>query len=89
MTEFGQKVSKISAMMKVTCEMAQEARCIGIFVMFVAKKFLWTLTESGQPCDRAYFCEVIPQKHVIPFPRRPINVLDTNKIAYLHDKAPA
>ncbi|CAF3860747.1 unnamed protein product [Rotaria sp. Silwood1] len=44
--------------------------------------------EEGQSWDGAYFREIILQKHVIPFLRNPTNVLDTNEVIFLHDKAP-
>ncbi|CAF5153331.1 unnamed protein product, partial [Rotaria sp. Silwood1] len=52
------------------------------------KKLLWVLKEHGQSCDGAYFRGNRLQEHVIPFLRDPINVLDTNKVILLHDKAP-
>ena len=69
-------------------EMVQNARCIGIFVMFTAKKLLWVLKEDGQSWDGAYFREIILEKHVITFLCNPINVLDKNEVIFLHDKAP-
>jgi hypothetical protein len=69
-------------------EMVQNARCIGIFVMFTAKKLLWVLKKDGQSWDGAYFRGIILQKHGIPFLRNPMNVLDTNEVIFLHDKAP-
>ncbi|CAF1253854.1 unnamed protein product [Didymodactylos carnosus] len=56
--------------------------------MFTAKKLLWVLKEDGQSWDGAYFRKIILQKHVIPFLRNPINVIDTNEVIFLHDKAP-
>ncbi len=47
-----------------------------------------SLGPEGQSWDGAYFREIILQKHVIPFLRNPINVLDTNEVIFLHDKAP-
>ena len=70
------------------CEIVQNARCIGIFVMCTAKKLLWVLKEEGQAWDGAYFREVILLKHVISFLRNPVNVLDTNEVIVLHDKIP-
>jgi transposase len=69
-------------------EMVQDTKCIGIFVMFTAKKLLWILKEQGQSWDGVYFREIILQQHVIPFLRDPNNVLDTNEVTFLHDKAP-
>ncbi|CAF4830585.1 unnamed protein product, partial [Rotaria sp. Silwood2] len=40
-------------------EMVQGARCIGIFLMFTAKKLLWVLKEHGQSWDGVYFREII------------------------------
>ena len=46
------------------------------------------LKDDGQSWDGAYsFREVILQKHVIPFLHNPVNVLDTNELILLHDKA--
>jgi hypothetical protein len=68
--------------------MVRDATCIGIFVMFTAKKLLCVLKEQGQSLDGVYFREIILQEHVIPFLRDPINVLDTNEFVFLHDKVP-
>ncbi|CAF3863544.1 unnamed protein product [Rotaria sp. Silwood1] len=43
--------------------------------------------EQGQSWDGAYFREIILQQHVIPFLRDPNNVLDTDEVIFLHDKA--
>lgn len=69
-------------------EMVQNAKCIGIFVMFTAKKLLLVMKEDGQSWNRAYFREIILEKHVIPFLRNPDNVLETNEVIFLHDNAP-
>ncbi|CAF1517894.1 unnamed protein product [Didymodactylos carnosus] len=56
--------------------------------MFTAKNLLWVLKEDGQSWNGAYFREIILQKHVTSFLRNPINILDTNEVIFLHDKAP-
>ncbi|CAF2973001.1 unnamed protein product [Rotaria sp. Silwood2] len=56
--------------------------------MFTAKKLLWALKEHGQSWDGAYFRGIILQQHVISFFRDPTNVLETNEVIFLHDKAP-
>ncbi|CAF1317657.1 unnamed protein product [Rotaria sordida] len=56
--------------------------------MFTAKRLLWVLKEHGQSWDGAYFREILLQQHVIPFLRDPANVLDTDEVIFLHDKAP-
>ncbi|CAF4570073.1 unnamed protein product, partial [Rotaria sp. Silwood2] len=44
--------------------------------------------EQGQSWDGAYFRGIILQQHVIPFLRDPTNVLDTDEVTFLDDKAP-
>ncbi|CAF1388175.1 unnamed protein product [Rotaria sp. Silwood1] len=56
--------------------------------MFTAKKLLWVLKEHGQSWDGAYFRDTILRQQVIPFLRDSSNVLDTNEVIFLHDKAP-
>ena len=68
--------------------MVQNARCVGIFVMFTTKTLTWALKEQGQSWDGVYFREIILQQHVIPFLRDPNNVLNTNEVIFLHDKVP-
>jgi hypothetical protein len=69
-------------------EMIHNARCIVVFIMFTAKKLLWVLKEHGQSWDGAYFRRTILQQHAISFFRDPANILDTNEVIFLHDKAP-
>ena len=69
-------------------EMVQNARCIGIFLMFTAKQPLWVLKEYRQSSDGVYFRQIILRQHVIPFLHDPINVLHTNAVIFLRDKAP-
>ncbi|CAF0900670.1 unnamed protein product [Rotaria sordida] len=51
------------------------------------QRLLWVLKEHGQSWDGAYFREIILPQHVIPFLRDPANVLDTDEVIFLHDKA--
>ena len=83
----GKNIEDISTNEKYR-EMVPNARCIGIFVIFTIKKLLWILKEQRQSWDGAYFREIILQQHVISFLRDPSNVLDTNEVIFLHDKAP-
>ncbi|CAF2909811.1 unnamed protein product [Rotaria sp. Silwood2] len=69
-------------------EMVYNATCIGIFIMFTAKKRLWVPKEHGQSWDDTYFRDTILRQHVIPFLRDPSNFLDTDEVIFLHDKAP-
>jgi hypothetical protein len=88
MTEFGQKNIEDIDTDERYREMVQDARCLGIFVMFTAKEFLWVLKEQRQSWYEVYFREIILQQHVIPFPRDPNNVLGTNEVMFLHHKSP-
>jgi hypothetical protein len=62
--------------------------CIGIFVIFTAKKMLWVLKDRGEVWDGAYFREQILIGHVIPFLFDPNNVLTPGEAVFVHDKAP-
>jgi hypothetical protein len=62
--------------------------CIGIFVIFTAKKLLWVLKEKGESWDGGYFREKILMENVIPFLSDPDNVLVVGEAVFLHDKAP-
>jgi hypothetical protein len=55
--------------------------------MFTARKMLWVLKEQGESWNGQYFRETILKENVIPFLRNPENVIDNEKIIFLHDKA--
>jgi len=69
-------------------EIVRNPSCIGIFVMFTAKKLLWVLKEKGESWDGSYFRETILKQHVIPFLKDPQNVLAVDEAVFIHDKAP-
>ncbi len=52
--------------------------CIGIFLMFSAKKLTWVLKERGESWDGTYFRETILKEHVIPFLINPENVISVD-----------
>jgi len=53
--------------------------CIGLFVLFTARKLMWVIKEKGESWDGAYFHEVILIQHVIPF------LLDSNNVLVVGD----
>lgn len=69
-------------------EIVRNPTCIGIFVMFTAKKMLWVLKEKGESWDGGYFRDTILIENVIPFLNDPENVLVVGEAVFLHDKAP-
>ena len=62
--------------------------CIGLFVMFTARKLTWVINGKGESRDGAYFREVILIHHVIPFLLDFNNVLVVGDATFVHDKAP-
>jgi hypothetical protein len=60
--------------------------CIGIFIMFTAKKLLWVLKEKGESWNGEYFREIILKKNVLP--NNSDNVLMVGETIFIHDKAP-
>jgi hypothetical protein len=69
-------------------EIVKNPVCIGIFVLFTARKLMFVIKEDGQSWDGNYFRETVLRENVIPFLKEPENVLDTRKVIFLHDKAP-
>jgi transposase len=69
-------------------DIVRNPTCIGIFVMFTAKKLMWVLKEKGESWDGGYFREKILAERVIPFLNDPENVLLVGEAIFLHDKAP-
>jgi transposase len=69
-------------------EVVSNPTCIGIFVMFTAKKLLWCLKEKGESWDGSYFREKILLEKVVPFLGDPENVLVVGEAVFVHDKAP-
>ena len=45
------------------------------------------MKEHGQSWNGTYFRGTVLHQHVIPFLRNPDNVLDTNEVVFLYDKA--
>lgn len=69
-------------------QIVRKPACIGIFVIFTAKKLMWVIKEQGESWDGCYFRDTILTKNVIPFLNNSDNVLVVGEATFLHDKAP-
>ena len=69
-------------------EKSKYPTCIGIFLIFTAKRLTWVIKEKGESWNGDYFRNAVLADLVIPFLRDPANVLDVNEVTFLHDKAP-
>lgn len=69
-------------------EVVQHPQCIGLFILFTAKRMLWLIKEEGQSWSGDYFRQNILQDNVIPFLTLEENVLSIGETILLHDKAP-
>jgi hypothetical protein len=69
-------------------EMVRNQACIGIFVIFTAKRMHYDIKEKGESWDGKYFRETILEKHVFPLLKNQENVIDVNQVFFIHDKAP-
>ena len=69
-------------------EMVRNQACIGIFVMFTAKKLHWVIKDKGESWTGQYFRDVILTEHVVPFLKNEENVIDPDEVIFVHDKAP-
>ena len=68
-------------------EKSKYPTCIGIFLIFTAKKLTWVIKEKGESWDGDYFRDKVLADVVIPFLRNRDNVLDVKEVTFLHDKA--
>ena len=69
-------------------EMVKNQACIGIFVIFTAKRLHWVIKEKGESSTGSYFRDTIIMQHVIPFLKNKKNVIDPDEVIFVHDKAP-
>jgi hypothetical protein len=69
-------------------EMVKNQACIGIFIIFTAKKLHWVIKEKGESWTSEYFRDIILMQHVIPFLKDEENVIDSDEVIFVHDKAP-
>jgi hypothetical protein len=68
--------------------MVKSQACIGIFIIFTAKKLHWVLKEKGESWNGQYFRDVILMQHVFPFLKDEENVIAFDQVIFVHDKAP-
>ena len=69
-------------------EMVKNQACIGIFIIFTAKKLHWVMKEQGESWTGQSFRDVILTQHVFPFLKNEENVIDPDQVVFVHDKAP-
>lgn len=62
--------------------------CIGLFILFTAKRMMWVIKDKGQSWDGEYFRETILGENVIPFLNNSENVLVVGETTFVHDRAP-
>ena len=68
-------------------EVPKYPKCIGIFLMFTAKRMMWVIKEDGQSWNSQYFREIVLTNHVIPFLKNRENVLSIKETTFLLDRA--
>ena len=68
--------------------MVKNQACIGIFVIFTAKKLCWVIKDKGESWTGQYFRDIILTENVIPFLKNNENVIDPDEVILIHDKAP-
>lgn len=69
-------------------EKSKHPKCIGIFLMFTAKRLMWVVKEKGESWNGQYFRDVVLVENVIPFLKNKHNVLSVKDTTFLHDRAP-
>lgn len=69
-------------------EVSKHPKCVGVFLLFTAKRLMWVVKEKGESWNGQYFREVILKEHVIPFLKDKNNVLSVGETTFLHDRAP-
>ena len=48
-------------------QVSKHPKCLGIFVMFTAKRMLVVVKENGESWSGQYFRDIVLAEHVIPF----------------------
>jgi hypothetical protein len=69
-------------------EIVKNQACIGIFIIFTAKKMHWVIKDKGESWTGQYFRDIILMQHVFPFLTDEENVIDLDNVIFVHDKAP-
>ena len=76
------RIEDIPETLKVR-EIAKHTRCIGIFILFTAKRIMWVIKESGCSWDGAYFRQSVLIEKVIPFLKNPDNIISVKDTTFL------
>ncbi|CAF3799088.1 unnamed protein product [Rotaria sp. Silwood1] len=69
-------------------KMVKNQPCIGIFVIFTAKRLHWVIKDKGESWTGQYFRDIILTEHVFPFLKNEENVIDPDEVIFIHDNAP-
>ena len=69
-------------------EAVKNQPCIGIFVIFAAKRLHWVVKDKGESWTSQYFRDIILIEHIFPFLNNEENIIDPDEIIVLHNKAP-
>lgn len=69
-------------------QQSKHPKCIGLFLMFTAKRLMWVVKDQGQSWTGQYFRDSILVEHVIPFLKKEENVINVTETTFLHDRAP-
>ena len=67
---------------------SKHPKCVGVFLMFTAKRLMWVVKEKGCSWDGNYFRQEILAHNVIPFLKNKRNVMEVCETTFLHDRAP-
>jgi hypothetical protein len=68
--------------------MVKNQACIGIFIIFTAKKLHWVIKDKGESWTGQYFRDIILMQHVFSFLKDEENVIDPDHVIFVHGKAP-
>ena len=69
-------------------EMVRNQTCIGIFVIFTAKRLYWVIKDKGECWTGQHFRDIILIEHVFPFLQNEENVIDPDEVIFVYDKVP-
>lgn len=84
MIEFGHIYSRISLGRTEFEEYQNILKCIGIFIIFTAKRKTWLIKEKRESWNGDNFRNEIILNIIIPFRNYPRNVIDVNEVTFLH-----
>jgi len=68
--------------------MIQNQACIGIWIIFTARKGYLIIKDEEEYWKGHYFCDTVLIQHVFPFLKNEENVMHVNEVTLVHDKAP-